>query len=68
MNEEEANDILNAIQGEMFPPTNLNVLSKAQGLFAERGDAKPAACIAQWVVQVEGGKIDSDTFKKLCLE
>jgi hypothetical protein len=66
MLKKEAYEIYDKVRKDTHPPTNRIVLSKAQLIFAEEGQPKMAACIAQWVVQLEGGKIDLDTYKKLC--
>jgi len=66
MNEKEAQDILDKVRYDTYPPTNIVVLSDAQLLFAKKGKTKPAACVAQWVFQLEGGKIDYDDWRKIC--
>ena len=66
ISEEEANRIYRMIKEDAYPPTNPVVLSKAQLHFALKGQPKKAACIAQWVVDTQGGHIDYDTWKKLC--
>jgi hypothetical protein len=66
MLKKEAYEIYDKVRKDEFPPTNPIVLSKAQLIFAEEGQPKMAACIAQWLVQIEGGNIDLDTYKNLC--
>jgi hypothetical protein len=66
MDLEEANEILEKVRHDSFPPTNPYVLSKAQTLFAKQGKQKPVACIAQWVYQLEGGKVNTSDWRKVC--
>lgn len=66
MLKKEALEIYDSVRKDEYPPTNPYVLSKAQTIFAKEGKPKMAACIAQWVVQLEGGTINHDTWKKLC--
>lgn len=66
MNNEEARRILDAVRKSDYPPTNNIVLSEAQTMFAKAGENKPAACIAQWIFQNEGGYVSIDDWRKVC--
>jgi len=66
MTEEEAWKIYEAVRKEAYPPTNVILLSRAQYTLAKLGKIKPASCIAQWIVQLEGGHISYEDWKKLC--
>ncbi|RLF34496.1 MAG: hypothetical protein DRM98_00095 [Thermoplasmata archaeon] len=66
ISKKEAYEIYNAVRESISPPTNPLLLSKAQVFFAKEGKPKMAACIAQWLVQVEGGDVGYETWRKLC--
>jgi len=62
----EAENILERVKNDRYPPTNPIVLSEAQYTLAKAGKPKPAACIAQWIWSNEGGNIDFDDWKRIC--
>jgi len=68
INEKEAEKIYRMVREDTYPPTNPVMLSAAQLFFAKKGEPKKSACIAQWLVQVEGGDIPYETWEKLCME
>jgi hypothetical protein len=63
-------EILRSIKEDEYPifgtVGDTGLLSMIQLDFAKKAQNRDAACVAQWVVQVNGGKIDEDTFRKLC--
>jgi len=66
MSLEEALKIYDAVRKFEHPPTNPIVLSRAQLKLAREGMPKKAACIALRVIEVEGGHVPFDEWKKLC--
>ena len=60
-------DVLQQVREKEYPIDDVALLSEVQAEFANERKNREAACIAQWVVQTEGGRIDTYTFSKLCM-
>ena len=60
-------DVLKQVREEEYPIADISLLSEVQLEFANNRLNREAACIAQWIVQTQGGRIDTYTFGKLCM-
>ena len=60
-------DVLKQVREEEYPIADVALLSEVQLEFANNRLNREAACIAQWIVQTQGGRIDTYTFGKLCM-
>lgn len=60
-------DVLKQVRENEYPIADVALLSEVQLEFANNRLNREAACIAQWIVQTQGGRIDTFTFGKLCM-